>query len=366
MGIWLEILNLGASGRGQAAREKLSSDLTLSLRGFVPSSQGGRQYQGVVPLAVRRFAAGLPASERALAQSRECDFVDYILDDVCAEVERTLLLVELCHRQPQVAVAELQALFPWAPGLKRSAEWKRERIIGYLRSFVAAGVSLPASIINQVGGEGTPVAGTPVVPFNEIAYAVSPRRLEQSWKDFKEQMEWSERFIGISTGEDDASITAEFVDFGSIPAARLIAGCEPFSDAEVGLELLLLGRALGPRVERLMEKLHANSPHDGYRPIAWHNVFWNITSDYDYLPLALDQREPLRETDQELADHLAAHYPEVKSTSRPVVSRRRKRLYDACTEQIVRSLRENFATSSETTGIRTDEQTDSVITHVTE
>lgn len=361
MGIWLEILNLGASGEGRAAREKLVSDLPLSLRGFVPSSQGHRQYQGAIPLAVRRFAANLPAGERALAQSRECDFVDYILDDVCAEVERTLLFVELCHRQPQATLAELHALFPWTSGLKRSAEWKRERIIGYLRSFAAAGVNLPVSIINVAEGEGAPE-----FQFNEIAYAVSPKRLEQSWKDFREQVEWSEKFVGILTGEDETSITAEFVDYGSVPSARLITGFGPFGGAEVSLELLLLGRALGPRLNSLMEELHTSSPNDGYRPIAWHNVFWNITSDYDYLPLALDQRDPLRETDQELAEHLAAHYPEVKSTSRPVVSRRRKKLHDACAEQVVRSLRENFAKPNEAMGIQTSEQTDSVITHVTE
>jgi len=51
--------------------------------------------------------------------------------------------------------------------------------------------------------------------FDEIAYAVSPKRLEQSWKDFKEQMEWSEEFIGITLGEDETSSSAEFVDYGS-------------------------------------------------------------------------------------------------------------------------------------------------------
>ncbi|MCI0659790.1 MAG: hypothetical protein L0220_01820 [Acidobacteria bacterium] len=319
MGIWVEILKLGACGEGQAAREKLASDLALSLRRFVPSSEELRRYQGPIPLAVRRFIADLPVSERALSRSRECDFVDYILDDVCAEVERTLLFVEFCHRQPEATLAELQSVFPWAPGLKRSDDWKRERTASYIKSFVTAGVKLPTSIINAVGYEGAHI-----FPFNEIAYAVSSKRLEQSWKDFKEQMEWSEDFVGITLGEDDISSSAEFIDYGSISSARLVDGLTPSVEMEIGLDLLLLGRKLSPELNGLMEDLHAANVVDGYRPIAWHSVFWNVSSEYDYLPLELEQRDPLRETDQELASHLAANYPDVKSTSRPVISRRRK------------------------------------------
>lgn len=338
MGVWVEILKLGACGEGRAAREKLMSDLPLRLRRFAPSSVGLRQYQGPIPLAVRRFIANLPAGERALAQSSGCDFVDYILDDVCAEVERTLLLVELCHRRPEASLSELQAVFPWASGLKRSDEWKRKRIAGYIRSFVTAAVEIPASITNAASNEGAEE-----FPFDEIAYAVSPTRLEQSWKDFKDQMEWGAEFVGITLGADETSSAVEFIDYSSIPSANLVAGPEPYGEAETGLELLLLGKELSPELNELMEEMHAANAVDGYRPIAWHNVFWNVSSDYDYLPLMLEQRDPLRDTDQELALHLAENYPDVKSTSRPVVSRRRKRLFDACNERVIRRLRENFA-----------------------
>lgn len=357
MGIWVEILKLGASGERRTAREKLASDLPLSLRGFVPSSEGLRRYHGPIPLAVRRFIANLPASERALARSHECDFVDYILNDVCAEVERTLLLVEFCHRRPEASLAELQAIFPWTSGLKRSDEWKRARLAGYIKSFVASGIKLPISIINIVEERSASAS-----QFNEIAYAVSPRRLEQSWKDFKDQMEWSEEFVGITMGEDETSSAAEFIDYGSISSARLIAGLTPSVETEMGLDLLLLGRELGPELNGLMEDLHAANAVDGYRPIAWHNVFWNISSEYDYLPLELEQRDPLQETDHDLASHLAANYPEVRSTSRPVVSRRRKRLYDVCNQRVIGRLRDNFARPEE----QASEQTGSVITHIGE
>lgn len=361
MGVWVEILKLGACGEGRAAREKLLSDLPLSLRRFVSSSEGLRQYRGPIPLAVRRFIANLPVSERALAQGGESDFVDYILDDVCAEVERTLLLVEFCHRRPEATLAELQAVFPWASGLKRSDEWKRKRIAGYIKSFVASGVNLPASVINAAPNEGAAE-----FQFDEIAYAVSPKRLEHSWKDFKDQMEWGEGFMGITLGEDETSSDAEFIDYGSISSARLVAGLTTYVGSEMGLDLLLLGRKLSPELNGLMEDLHAADAVDGYRPIAWHNVFWNISSEYDYLPLELEQRDPLRETDQELASHLAANYPDVKSASRPVVSRRRKRLHDICNERVIRRLRENFARPEERSGEQAGEQTESAITHVNE
>jgi hypothetical protein len=355
MGVWAEILKLGASGEGRAAREKLVSELPLSLREFVPSSEGLRQYRGPIPLAVRRFIANLPTAARALAFSHECDFVDYILDDVCAEVERTLLLMEICNRRPGATLVELKAVFPWAPGLKRSDEWKRERIAGYIRSFIALGLDLPAQLINALGNEGAAE-----FRFDEIAYAASPKRLEQSWKDFKEQMDWSEEFVGITLGENETSSSAEYVDYGSISSARLRERLTPSVEAETGLDLLLLGRELGPELNGLMEEMHAANAVDGYRPIAWHNVFWNVSSEYDYLPLELEQHDPLRDTDQELASHLAEHYPEVRSTSRPVVSRRRKRLEDACNERVIRCLRENFAHKKK----QADEQTGSGITHI--
>jgi hypothetical protein len=205
-----------------------------------------------------------------------------------------------------------------------------------------------------------PKEGAEELRFDEIAYAVSPRRLEQSWKDFKEEMDWTEEFVSIIPGEDETSSSAEFIDYGSISLARLRDKLTPSVEAETGLDLLVMGGELGAELNGLMEEMHAANMVDGYRPIAWHNVFWNVSSEYDYLPLELEQRDPLRDTDQELAAHLAAHYPEVKSTSRPVVSRRRKRLEDACNERVIRCLRENFAHKKK----QADEQTRSGITHI--
>ena len=49
MGIWINILTLGASGQSLAARQKLAFDLPLALRSFVASSRGTWKYVGELP-----------------------------------------------------------------------------------------------------------------------------------------------------------------------------------------------------------------------------------------------------------------------------------------------------------------------------
>lgn len=346
MGIWIEILQLAGAREDDLARRKLGFDLPLSLRDFVPSSEGTRQYRGVVPRAVRRFAASLSANDRNLLQSCEADFVDYILADVCEEVERTLLLVELCHRCPLYTIEQLQEHFPWAAGLKRSESWKRARLLGYLFSFCSVDVHLPSDLCQSL--ERMENHDIPSFQFDEIAYAVSGKRMEQSWKDFKEAMEWSDRFVGIFTEEAEATSTAEFFDYGSVASANWLMD----GGAENAVEWLLLAKEIRPVLMNTLEELQATNSTAGYQPIAWHNVFWNLSSDYESLPLTLELRDPYQETDQELADHLKSHYSEVEGTSRPVISRRRKKLYDVCVARIIGRLREHFTLPEKKMGVR--------------
>lgn len=338
MSIWLQILEWVTRRETTRVRQALDLDLPMALREFVAAAQDARRYAGVLPRAVRRFAAQLPAGERALLRSYECEFVDTLLDNVCAEVERTVQLLELCYAHPTATPDDLLPLFPWAHGLKRSAEWKRARLAQYLASFAAAGLVLPINFHCTTT--------LPLLPFHEVAYAVAPKRLEQSWRAFKEQWEWSEDFIGIVMDESDEY--AEGVDYSAIPLARVAAQAALRQETSLHLELRWLGQSLTPALHELVSEWQAAHQHDGYPPIAWHNVFWTLTEEYEALPLALDQREPQRATDQELAEHLSLAYPEVKSTSRPVVARRRKQLYEACAEKIVTRLRENFAHGEQT------------------
>lgn len=339
MGIWVEILQLSGTRKTDLAQRRLNLDLPLSLRDFVSSSERTRQYRGVIPRAVRRFAATLSADDRSLVQSCEPDFVDYILADVCEEVERTLILVELCHHQPCFTLEQLQELFPWAAGLKRSEAWKQARLLGYLCSFRAVGVPLPSDLCRSLGR--ITEQDIPSFQFDEVAYAVSSKRLEQSWKDLKEAMEWSDRFVGIITEDEETASAAEFLDYGSVTSARWLVNPMDGNPENV-MEWLLLAQEIRPDLLKILDDLHAVSGTAGYPPIAWHNVFWTLSSEYESLPLSLELRDPFRETDQELADHLEANYPEVESTSRPMISRRRKKLYDACAARIIGRLREHF------------------------
>ena len=174
MGIWIDILTLGATGQALAARQKLVLDLPLALRRFVASSKGSQEYLGELPRAVRQFIYSLSdESERALLTSLECEFVDTIVDDVISGVAQSLLLVELCLAQPHASLGDLSGNFPWEPGLKRSKEWKRKHIADLLRSMIAAVMPLPETIVAALSS-----AGEPCFAFNEIAFAIAPKRLE--------------------------------------------------------------------------------------------------------------------------------------------------------------------------------------------
>jgi hypothetical protein len=107
-----------------------------------------------------------------------------------------------------------------------------------------------------------------------------------------------------------------------------------------------------------LENLQTENLLDGYRPVAWHNVFWELISEYERMRLSLETRDPYRKTDQQLADHIKNNYPEVKSASRPMISRRRKKLSDLCVILIERRFWERFFAQREQSGSR--------ITHVSE
>jgi hypothetical protein len=114
------------------------------------------------------------------------------------------------------------------------------------------------------------------------------------------------------------------------------------------------GTTLTQELTALLEELHRCKPGDGYRPVAWHNVFWNLASEYERLRLAVETREPFHITDQELAAHIAMHYPEVTSTSRPVIVRRRQRLYDECVQKIQTRFLERFSDRTQGSSDHTD------------
>lgn len=338
MELWTEILRHGATGNSEAARELLSKHLPLALRGFVSSAEGNRKYQGPVPEAVARYIANLPSGESALARFHEYDLVDYIVDDVVTAVGRTLVLVELCRARPTATIDELAASFPWDKGLKRDSEWKKQRVAKNLRSMRAAGIFIPCAAMDELGDEGGEV-----YTFNEEGYATSTKRIEQSWWDFKRQQNLDAYYLSIIDSDSSTGVEAEAVDFGSVGIAKIVLGSDPGLDKETVLDLHLLGESLGPELTGLMEAMHAGKPRDGFRPIAWHNVFWCLSSDYEGLQMRLRIQDPFCERDQELADYLAENYREVAGTSRPVIYRRRRALHEVCEEKVLERIQALFA-----------------------
>lgn len=331
----------------------IALDLRLALCEFPLTAQGGLPYRGPLPLAVRRFRAKLPEHERALVQSWEQEFVDYLLDGVLDGVARPLRLIELCLAYPNAALLELVELFPWEDGLKRAHKWKEDWVADHLRSLLAADITLSAPIVATLGEHGAPK-----YEFNEVAYAVAPERLKRSWNDFKRHQGYDAQILTIADEEVGAGIADEGVDYGLVPMAEVVLSEITTQDLELEIDLQLLGQRLSDDLTELLEKMHVAKPGDGYQPVAWHNVFWNLISEYVRLRLSLTTRDPLMETDRELADHIKVHYPEVKSVSRPAVLRRRRSLSAECVRLIEECFWKKFSAEGEQTRPR--------ITHVIE
>jgi hypothetical protein len=81
--------------------------------------------------------------------------------------------------------------------------------------------------------------------------------------------------------------------------------------------------------------MHSQNQLDGYRPIAWHRVFWEAYFEFEALQMNLDYREPHCKTDQSLSDYIAVNCPDVVSSSRPTITKRREKLAAACEERII-------------------------------
>lgn len=337
MSIWLEILATAATGDLQKANELLELDLPTTLREFVFSGEQKRRYKGPVPDAVQRFISRLPSGEQSLAHYREDDFVDYVVDDVIATVRRTLWLIQLLQTPQADDLGKLASIFPWDPGLKRSTEWKQARIANYIGSIMAAGIDLPANPWTKT------IRPSDVYSFDEANFATSSRRLQQSWDDFKEQQEIDAYYLAIIDSESADAVYAEAIDFGAISVSKIALGQDCGRDAETLMDLQILGEELSPRVTAILEDMHIRKPKDGYRPIAWHNVFWCLISDYENLKLVLHVVDPFCEFDNQLCDYIGDNYKDVTSYSRSVIYRRRTDLHSACDDAITEAIRLKFA-----------------------
>ena len=331
MSLWLDILNHAARGDREESHRLLNFELPLALRHPEAQARGGWQYQGPVAKAVRLFVATQPDTERGMVSSRAEDLVDYVTDLIVAAVRRTLALVELCYASPDLSLAEIAESFTGWDGLKRGADDRRAWVAEHLRSMSEHGIPLPSSKAITEAKE----------QITEAKYGYDERALVKewqvalSWKDFKEQQEIDGSYLCITDPDSEEETPAnEVFDYGSITVARVVLNLEGPPAGETLVDLSRIGASLSGDLRDMLEHLHGEKPADGYRPIAWHNVWWNVTSEYEGLPLRLETREPLCDVDHVLAAHIAENYAEVAKPNRLNIQRRRTRLYDSCVEVI--------------------------------
>jgi hypothetical protein len=331
MSLWLDILNHAASGNREESHRMLNFELPLALRYPEATARGDWQYQGPVPKAVRLFIATQPDAERGMVASRSEDLVDYITDLIVAKARRTLTLVELCCTSPDSSLEEIAESFAGWDGLKLGADDRRAWVAENLRSMNDLGIPLPTSKAIVEAKEQTA----------EVKYGFDERALVKgwnvslSWKDFKEQQEIDSSYLCITDPDSEEESPAnEGFDYGSISVARVVLNLEGPPAGETLVDLNRMGASLSGDLRDMLEHLHADKPTDGYHPIAWHNVWWNIISKYEGLPLNLETRDPLCDVDHVLAAHITENYTDVVKPNRLNILRRRTRLNDSCVEII--------------------------------
>ncbi|HEV7858771.1 MAG TPA: hypothetical protein VGO91_09105 [Pyrinomonadaceae bacterium] len=344
MSLWLDILNLAASGDREEAHRLLNFDMPLALRYPEARARGDWQYQGPVAKAVRLFVATRPDAERGMVASRAEDLVDYITDLIVAQVRRTLALVELCCAAPDISLAEIAEGFTGWDGLKRGADDRRAWVAEHLRSMSEQGIPLPT---NKAIAEAKEQVAEANYGYDERAL-VKEWQVSLSWKDFKEQHELDSSYLYLTDPDsEEESAANEGFDYGSITVARVVLNLEGPPAGETLLDLNRMGASLSVDLREMLEQLHAEKPTDGYHPIAWHNVWWNIISKYEGLSFMLETRAPLCDVDHVLATHIAENYTDVLKPNRLNIQRRRTRLNDSCVE-IIDLVLLNWSHGSET------------------
>jgi len=228
-------------------------------------------------------------------------------------------------------IAEIAESFTGWDGLKRGTDDRRAWVAEHLRSMNELGVPLPTG--KAIAEAREQIAETKY-GYDERAL-VKEWQVALSWKDFKEQQEIDSSYLCITDPDSEEESPAdETFDYGSITVARVVLNLEGPPAGETLVDLNRMGASLSGDLREMLEHLHGEKPADGYRPIAWHNVWWNVTSKYEGLPLRLETREPLCDVDHVLATHIAENYTEVAKPNRLNIQRRRTRLYDSCVEVI--------------------------------
>ncbi len=319
-------------GNSSEAHRLLNFELLLLLRSPGPKRGGDWQYTGPVPRIVRIFIANLPEADRGMAKSRAEDFVDYVCDLILAKVRRTVSLVEFCRELPNLSFEQIAEAFTGWDGLKLGIRDRELWVKKHLRSMSALGIDLRSIATETTNID--PSNADDLYGYHELAL-VNKWRADLSWKDFKSQEEIDSSYLSVtdSDSEDDPGVAEEAFDYGSLSAARVVLNLSPVPNVELSVDLNRIGERLTSDLLELLETFHAEKPSDGYFPIAWHNVWWAISSKYEAVPFELSERDPFCEVDRTLAEYIDRTYPDVIKPSRLNIFRRRTRFQDRCLER---------------------------------
>lgn len=338
---WVEALRLSARGQSDEAARLVAIELRLSL--CRPAKYDASEaYLGPLPMAVAHFASRLDATQFRLLKSLEVEFIEALLDDSLSGITHTIRLVEYCHAQPTLSFEQLVGRFPWWPGLKRGLAWKEEWIANHIRSFTNHQIPIPPEVILAVGDRGEMH-----YEYNEVAWAVAPERLRLTWQDFVHEQGPMASPLQLVDEHLIDEISAESLDYRAIPVAGMVGRLVTETGIEMLLDLERVSTTVSRDINLALEDLHTTNPLDGYRPVAWHNVFWSLQDQYDQLQLNLELHEPELGTDVKLLDHLLCHHPEIGPISRPTLSRRRNHLNLMCQDLIIKGLRVLFSSEVE-------------------
>lgn len=338
MSLWIDILNAtGAGDDGTATRL-----LEFSLLGFMryPRSvtePNGCLYDGPVAKAVLNYVRGLHGTpEHSLAISRSEDLIDFVADEIVAKIRRTASLVRYSRRNPEASIEGIATNFTGWDGLKLGMENRKQWVAHHLHSMSAIGVQLPndsVAIMESLGMNFDHVFG-----FDERAL-VKGWKIGMSWQAYRKQEELSSEYLCVESSDADESAASEAFDYGIIHEARLPSLSSELS-VDKAFEIQDVALRITGELRKLLEEFHLRKSSDGFRPIAWHNVWWNLTDYWNALPLKLDLKDPCCDADDLLATHISQNYLDVQKVNRLNMQRRRTKLKESSSDCIMNELSE--------------------------
>lgn len=317
-----------AGDETRRANEIFNFDLPLALRNFSYLDED-QYYKGAIPEKVRLFISKLPESERVTGQSREADLIDFVLDSILKQIDRSRQVLRFCLEFSDYELAKLVKEFPGWEGYKRDDQTKRKYIADILRSIIEAGIALPPNLQNIAFDYGEVKYS-----FNEIAL-VRGWNVEQSWRDFKRKQEIDGSYKSLDVFSDTVNpeIYAESLEY-DIVAIGAAAGNFVEDENLSYLELKELAGVLTPELENYLEETHNRKPKHGYRPIAWHKAHWDLSEKYNVIPMRLKLEQPECRTDGDLAEYISQNYEEVEKPSRQNINERRMKFLRGAEEKI--------------------------------